>query len=260
MSAPNRARRRKVTAMRILRTVLSAAAALLAASLLSAQVPEKFTNLQVLPKDIQREELTNIMRGFSFSLGMRCESCHVAKTAGSLEAMDFALDTKDKKKTARAMLRMVDALNRDYVAKLEPATATRVECGTCHHGLNKPRPLQAVLNEELEKKDLAAALALYRDLRKKYYGGAQYDFSEAAINQLTESLMAKRKVKEAAAFMELNAENSTLTGWGRSLLAMAHRANGETDKAIADFQKIVELNPGDSWAKKQLEDLKGGKK
>jgi hypothetical protein len=33
---------------------------------------------------------------------------------------------------------------------------------------------------------------------------------------------------------------------------MAHKANGETDKAIVDFQKIVDANPNDVWAKGQL--------
>ncbi len=246
--------------MRITRIVLPLTVMLLTASVLSAQIPDKFTNLQVLPKDISQRELTTIMRGFSFSLGLRCINCHVGNDTPNLAGVDFAADTKDTKKTARVMLRMIDALNRDYVAKLEPATATRVDCATCHHGLSKPRSLQAVLAAELEKKDLVAAIALYRDLRKQYYGGAQYDFTETPLNQLTESLLAKHKVKEAAAFMELNAEVNSLTGWGRSLIAMSHQANGETDKAIADFQKIVELNPNDSWAKKQLEGLKSGKK
>jgi len=246
--------------MKIIGIALPTTVILLTATLLSAQIPDKFTNLQVLPKDISRQELVTIMRGFSFSLGLRCINCHAGNDTPNLAGVDFAADTKDTKKTARAMLRMVDALNRDYLAKLEPATTTRVDCATCHHGLSKPQSLQAVLTAVLEKKDLASAIALYRDLRKQYYGGGQYDFTETSLNQLTESLLAKRKVKEATAVMELNAEVNPLTTWGRSLIAMSHQANGETEKAIADFQKIVALNPNDSWAKKQLEDLKNAKK
>ena len=102
--------------------------------------------------------------------------------------------------------------------------------------------------------------ALYRDARKRYYGGGQYDFSETSLNQFAESLQRQRKPKEMAAVMELNAENTTLTTWGRSLLAMAHKANGEADKAIADFQKLLEANPNDTWAKQQLEELRSGRK
>jgi hypothetical protein len=36
---------------------------------------------------------------------------------------------------------------------------------------------------------------------------------------------------------------------------MSHVANKETEKAKADYQKILELNPQDAWAKKQLEEL-----
>jgi len=244
--------------MKIIRSVLPLTVILIASTFASAQIPDKFTNLQLLPKDISRQDLLNQMRTFSFSLGARCDDCHVAKAPGAV-TRDFASDAKDLKKTARAMMRMVEALNRDYISKVEPATSTRVECATCHHGLLKPRTLQAVLNEELEKKGLASALALYKDLRKKYYGGGQYDFSETSVNQLTESLLATHKAKEAAAFMELNAEVNTLTEWGRSLSATSHQANGETAKAITDFQKIVDANPNDAWAKKQLEQLKSGK-
>ena len=227
----------------------------------SAQVPDKFTNLQVLPKDVSKADLVNTMRGFAFSLGVRCADCHVEKDApGQPQGSRFALDDKETKRTARQMLRMVAAINHDYVGKLPVAAPVQVECFTCHRGIRKPRTLQAVLAEELEKKDLASAIALYRDLRKQYYGGAQYDFSETSLNLLCESLGRQGKIKEAAAFMELNQENTALSGWGLNLLAMAHRANGETDKAIADFTKIVAANPDDKWAKQQLDELKSGKK
>jgi hypothetical protein len=36
-------------------------------------------------------------------------------------------------------------------------------------------------------------------------------------------------------------------------------ANKGVEKAKADYQKILELNPQDEWAKKQLEQLNGSK-
>ena len=83
-----------------------------------AQMPDKFTNLQYFPKKISRQELMGNMRGFSFSLGVRCQFCHAGKDGNKLEQMDFASDEKDTKKTARAMLRMVDAINQEYIAKM----------------------------------------------------------------------------------------------------------------------------------------------
>ena len=44
-----------------------------------AQIPEKFENLQVLPKDIPRDTLLRVMRGFTAALGVRCDFCHMER-------------------------------------------------------------------------------------------------------------------------------------------------------------------------------------
>src|ERR1700681_4386657 len=110
-------------------------AVLLSGNRASAQFPDKFTNLKVLPKDISKHELESTMRGFAFALGVRCGHCHVEKKAPE-KGFDFAADDKDAKKTARVMLQMVEAINRDYVSKIEKVDKTapiHVECVTCHH-------------------------------------------------------------------------------------------------------------------------------
>ena len=45
----------------------------------SAQIPDKFTNLQVLPKDTSKADLQSSMRKFAFALNVRCPYCHVEK-------------------------------------------------------------------------------------------------------------------------------------------------------------------------------------
>jgi tetratricopeptide (TPR) repeat protein len=226
-----------------------------------AQVPDKFTNLQYFPKTISRQELLGNMRGFSFSLGVRCQFCHAGKEENKLEQTDFSSDEKDTKKTARAMLRMVDAINQDYIGKMGRTAPLRVECVTCHHGLSIPKTMNALLAETIDKKDIQAAITLYRELRKQDLGGGKYDFGETSLNILTESLLNQEKGKEAVAIMELNVEvNTPPSGWAYSLLAMAHMANKEFEKAKADYQKILELNPQDAWAKKKLEELNGVKR
>ena len=222
----------------------------------NAQVPEKLTNLQYFPKTTQRDDLIQTMRGFSFSLGVRCEYCHAAKPGESHDKLDFASDDKEQKKIARTMLRMVDSINQDYIAKLACQTQNRVSCVTCHNGLGKPKGIAPTINETLDAKGIPDAIAQYRDLRKKYYGGAQYDFSETPLNQLSENLTRSGKSKEAVAIMEMNAElNAPISGWGSSVLAMAYMADKNFDKAKAEFQKMVDKNPENSWAKKQLEEL-----
>jgi tetratricopeptide (TPR) repeat protein len=232
---------------------------LLAGTPAAAQFPDKFTNLKVLPKNIAKHELESTMRGFAFALGVRCDHCHVEKKAPE-HGLDFAADDKDAKKTARLMLQMVAAINHDYISKVSktpPNAATiHVQCVTCHHGLTQPQPLDAVLAESLEKDGLQKTIALYRELRSKYYGTGQYDFGETPLNQLTESLLAKKNNADALAIMELNfSANHPDSVWSYHMLAMTHEANGQIDKAIADYRKVLELHPDDTWAKQQIDSL-----
>lgn len=226
------------------------------------QADEKPKNLQYFSKGTTRQELVQTMRGFSFSLGVRCEHCHVQKATPSndLKDIDFAADDKQEKKTARAMLKMVDAINQEYIAKMGRTGPIHVECVTCHRGLPIPKTMHALLAETIEKKDVEAAVTLYRDLRKKSLGDGQYDFGETSLNILTESLLHQAKGKEAAAIMELNVEvNTPPSLWALHLSGQAHIANKETEKAIADYRRILDQNPNDQFAKKQLDSLQSTK-
>ena len=249
-------KRRIHSCLRILFAIC--AAVLLCAASAMAQMPDKFTNLQVLPKDISKKDLMSIMRGFSFSLGVRCEHCHVQTPD---KKTDFPLDDKDEKKTARLMLRMVTGINGDYISKLSKPSPVKVECVTCHHGLARPIPLNAVLAETIEKKDVSAAVAQYKELKTKYFGGGQYDFGETRLNILIEALMAQNKNKEAVAIAELNREeNKPVAMWSYHLLAMSHAANGEHEKYVQDLRNVVEQHPDDKWAKEELAKLDDVKK
>ena len=222
----------------------------------SAQIPEKFTNLKVLPKDISRQELQSTMRGFAFALSVRCEHCHVEKAGGKKFEMDFAADDKEAKKTARVMLEMVAAINRDYISKVTKTPPIQVQCVTCHHGLTQPRTLNSVLAETIDQKGIDSAVAQYHELRQKYYGSGQYDFGETSLNQLTESLLAQKKNKEALTIMEMSFDsNHPDSVWSYHMLAMTHEINGQTEKAIADYRKVLELHPDDDWAKQQIASL-----
>ncbi|MGH9777395.1 MAG: hypothetical protein ACRD5I_03195, partial [Candidatus Acidiferrales bacterium] len=68
-------------------------------------VPDTFTNLQVLPKDIGKPELVRIMKGFSLTFDKNCSFCHVA--TDDLSEADFAADEKETKKKARELLRWI---------------------------------------------------------------------------------------------------------------------------------------------------------
>ena len=92
----------------------------------NAQIPDAFTNLQVLPEDISRNSLVQIMRGFSFTLGVRCQYCHVGGDGISFEGVAFDKDDDEDKCKARFMMRMVETLN-GYPVSFPKATTREVE-------------------------------------------------------------------------------------------------------------------------------------
>ena len=92
-----------------------------------------YTNLQVLPKDITRDQLLGNMKFFAQSLGVRCTHCH----AGAEGKLDFASDAKPEKATARKMLAMVHRINSQDFGVTDFANV-KVTCYTCHRGSLKP--------------------------------------------------------------------------------------------------------------------------
>jgi len=68
-------------------------------------VPDTFTNLQVLPKDIAKADLVRIMKSISRTMERRCNFCHVA--TDDLSQADFASDEKETKRKARELLQFI---------------------------------------------------------------------------------------------------------------------------------------------------------
>ena len=125
--------------MKTLLAITGMALAIAGATQAQNPIPEKFTNLQVLPKTITRAELVPIMRNFALNLGVRCEHCHVGE-GNDLSKFNFSADTKPAKAVARRMLRMTTALNDALKGIGEPPAAgtQKVTCFTCHRGAAKP--------------------------------------------------------------------------------------------------------------------------
>lgn len=85
-----------------------------------------FKNIKVL-KDMPASQLMPVMHLMRSALGTRCDFCHVA------EGNQYELDTKKEKETARKMIRMVFAINKE---NFDGRTA--VTCNTCHRGQEHP--------------------------------------------------------------------------------------------------------------------------
>jgi hypothetical protein len=103
---------------------------------------DKPKNLKVLPKNISGRELHNIMKGYSASLGVRCNFCHVSEKVEGQDKpkFDFASDNKPEKNIARDMMRMTAAINEHYIGKMIGGdhTLEQIACVTCHMGRKTP--------------------------------------------------------------------------------------------------------------------------
>ena len=91
---------------------------------------EVFKNVQVL-KGIPVDQFMETMGFFSASLALNCTSCHGVESAS--DAARFA-DDPPLKKTARKMILMVRAINKDNFAG-----AGMVTCYSCHRGGERPK-------------------------------------------------------------------------------------------------------------------------
>ncbi len=221
-----------------------------------AQIPDEFTNLKVLPKDISKRELVGMMRGFAGALGVRCAHCHVGPD--NLEGMDFATDKRASKVAARKMIEMVAAINGEYLKGLETSSETKVvvECKTCHRGVAIPAQIEDIIADVIEADGFDAGKAKYLEMRESHYGRAAYDFGPPPLNTLSEQLFRSGKQDEAIELTKLNNELHPDYAWSRSLLAGFYRMQGKNDEAIAAFEEALKLEPDNDWVKKQVEALK----
>ena len=92
-------------------------------------VEDVFKNVQAL-KGISVDDFLGTMGVMSAAIGFDCSECH--NNAGT-ERVDWAADDNPKKLTARRMVRMVQAINRDHFNNRQEVT-----CWTCHHGRDRP--------------------------------------------------------------------------------------------------------------------------
>lgn len=99
----------------------------------------KGTNLKVLPKDITKPEIEEVMKGFKAALGVECGFCH-AKNADDPSKLDFASDANHHKEKARYMMRMTQRINKKYFKHRSEKTGElkQITCETCHNGSEHP--------------------------------------------------------------------------------------------------------------------------
>ena len=234
-----------------------------------AQIPDKFTNLKVLPADIARGDLIGTMRGFATSLGVRCNHCHVGPASGELEGADFASDEKETKRTARLMMQMVRVINGEHLSHIggehlsHIGTDREVACFTCHRGASLPSRLEDELFAAWRAGGTDSLVAGYRGLRQQYYGRAIFDFGAQTLAAAAELLGATANgaagTQAALAALQLETEYFPEYGIGWALLGGVLAQSGDTAKAVAALQRATSLMPGNAQVQRMLQRLQGNR-
>lgn len=224
-----------------------------------AQIPDKFTNLQILPKDITKKDLVSVMRGFAGGLGVRCNHCHVGEDAATLKGFDFASDDKPAKKTARVMMGMVKDVNATVSARSGVKDPVQVKCATCHHGVTRPEGMQDLLEAVITKDGVQAGIAKYRELKEKFYGSGAYDFTPGPLAMVAEGLSGRSDHDGAIAIVQFALELNPNAAYGYNLLGRLQQTKGDKAAAIASYKRAIELDPNDNWSKSLLQKAQGEK-
>jgi photosynthetic reaction center cytochrome c subunit len=226
--------------------------------------PDSFTNLQVLPKNIDRQQLVATMRGFATSLGVRCTYCHVGpRDDAPLDSLDFANDDKRTKRVARAMLHMVQHINGEHLQEVpEPRATPRIEvrCITCHRGVARPRLLDEELAITLADSGLEAATRRYRALRERFYGSGSYDFREQTLNQLAQAELRAGGTRRdnAMGVLQLNAEFYPTSPQIPFLMGEVLLQKGDTAAALASYRTALQRDSTMGPARQRVRALTGG--
>jgi len=95
-----------------------------------------YKNIQVL-KGIPADQLIPAMQFVAASLGVQCDFCHLENA--------FEKDDKETKQTARKMMRMMFAINKDNFDGHQEVT-----CYACHRGAHKPVAIPVIGEESAQ--------------------------------------------------------------------------------------------------------------
>ena len=195
------------------------------------------------------------MPAIAQALGVQCAFCHAGPrtTQSKAEGQTRPL----KYEIAGAMIAMTRDLNAKVLAATgkAPTEATQVTCVTCHRGVAVPGQLSDIVARTALADGPDAAIAQYRDLRQRYYGGQAYDFREDTLLDAGEKVI-RIKPQTAIPILRVNLEfyPKSVRSYERIAFAWTRSLNDEA--AIAELEKAVAIEPENGTIRGQLEQLK----
>ncbi len=237
--------------------LLILAGLMIAAPAVFGQIPDEFENLKLLDPEIAKRDLVATMKDWAAGLDVRCNHCHVGPD--NLVGMDFASDEKATKRTARRMLEMSRAINRELLADLPVVLeagrerAQIVSCYTCHRGLNKPpRNTVWMLADIAHSEGPDAVVSRFKEMREEHFGAGQYDLRSGTLDRLAIQYFEARKPDDARQVLEANLELHPESVSTHVFLGMLETQVGNADAARASFERALEIEPDNSGAMRGL--------
>ncbi len=111
---------------------------------------------------------------------------------------------------------------------------------------------QLLLLNTFTDQGVDALAGMYRDLKKSHPS----EINEGTLNILGYRLLGNNKIQEAIQIFKLNVEIHPNYANGYDSLGEAYMKAGENELAIQNYQKSLELDPGNNNAKEMLEVLR----
>ncbi len=193
------------------------------------------------------------MQAIALGLGVKCEFCH----AGPRAAETTTANAPSKMAVARSMIAMTRELNARILEATgkTPANATQVTCVTCHRGVTIPGQLSDIVAKTAVEESPEEAVAQYRDLRQRYYGGQSYDFREETLLEAAQRVVRINPL-DSIPLLRLNLEYYPKSVRSYIQIAYAYTRKLDDEAAIAALEKALEIEPENGVVKGQLEQLK----
>ena len=115
------------------------------------------------------------------------------------------------------------------------------------------KPIVDILSATIASSGIDQAAKQYHELKAS--APSTYDFDENEINSLGYQLLQADKYKQAIRIFQLNVEAYPQSGNTWDSLAEAYMDNGDKAQAIANYQRSLQINPGNANAVKMLQKL-----
>ncbi len=181
---------------------------------------EQFKNIQVL-KGIPADQLIPAMQFMTASLGVECDFCHIPS--------EFEKDDKKPKETARRMMEMMFAINKDNFHGHPEVT-----CYSCHRGSTDPVSIPVIMTEDAKP---AAAEAKKPEGEQKEAAGPAADqlfdkYLQAVGGGAAVEKITSRVMKGTITFGDRNVPIDIYSKEPEMRISITHTPDGDSTTAF----------------------------